>query len=203
MFLALEDETGMVNVTLWPDDLGSGFAASSGATRCCSSRASSSARARWSTWSPTRSGHWPRPRPRSADRTGPPASGTWATPACAGLRNASDNSAVAAGRPGGRWSTALLAHAPSGALAPVLGSAFAGPPIRDERSVGVPHAAAISGGRWLFGSCRAFGCGRRGGLTVLRRGGRGSGSTGTGSGGTRPRSTRRTPRRSATSGTPR
>ena len=41
VFLALEDETGMVNVTLWPGP-GAGCGASCAATRCSTSRASSS-----------------------------------------------------------------------------------------------------------------------------------------------------------------
>ena len=59
VFLALEDETGMVNVTLWPDT----WAASRGVVRrhaLLSSTASSSASRRWSTSWPTRSGRWSR-----------------------------------------------------------------------------------------------------------------------------------------------
>ena len=48
VFLALEDETGMVNVTLWPDTWAR-LRAWSGGTPCCWSTATSSARAPWST----------------------------------------------------------------------------------------------------------------------------------------------------------
>ena len=47
VFLALEDETGMVNVTLWPDTWAAAARRWCGGTRCCSSTGSCSARA-WS-----------------------------------------------------------------------------------------------------------------------------------------------------------
>ena len=67
VFLALEDETGMVNVTLWPDTW-ERLRAWSGGTRCCSWTASSSARERSSTSSPTTSGRSSRPPTTSAAR---------------------------------------------------------------------------------------------------------------------------------------
>jgi error-prone DNA polymerase len=64
VFLALEDETGMVNVTLWPDTWAR-FRGPSGAMRCSTSRVGWSASRTWSTSSPVTCGHWSRSGGRS------------------------------------------------------------------------------------------------------------------------------------------
>ena len=88
VFLALEDETGHGQRHALAGHLGSGSGASSGGTRCCSSTASSSARATVVNVV----AHEVRPlvevAARPGARTARAACGSWATPGCAGSASA-------------------------------------------------------------------------------------------------------------------
>ncbi len=83
VFLALEDETGMVNVTLWPAT----WERLRGVVRrhaLLLVDGTCSARARWSTSLPTGSSRCPRQQPLSVDRPVRPGCASSATPGCAG-----------------------------------------------------------------------------------------------------------------------
>ena len=84
VFLALEDETGMVNVTLWPDT----WARLRGVVRRHALLLVDGELQREgevvNVDRPRRSGHSPRWPPRPAARIGRPASASSATPGCAG-----------------------------------------------------------------------------------------------------------------------